>query len=277
MAYRRRTFVQRGHSGVLAVVIVAAVSATTLCFVGSTGPFSGEPHRKSLRTPRHYGSGGNRPSHSDVASKQMPKMPTAPSDPLEWSVDKVKEADFMSSAVYAGSLCRTFEAGGSSDELQSRLAAMLGHSDGARGFFVTYLTDPKLKTVADAPEGIPQIIQTALQNSNADVVSPLAVMNLAMSTATGLSHKAKGDVEKAANSELTARRSAKVLEVLLSSGSDAQMAAATRKKLEAARAAADDESSDKEWTAFYSRWGYNDEQMEAVRSVLDTALASKAA
>mmetsp|Transcript_31481 Transcript_31481/g.90258 ORF Transcript_31481/g.90258 Transcript_31481/m.90258 type:complete len:282 (-) Transcript_31481:152-997(-) len=234
------------------------------------------PHAEPGHTRLRASPGGARRTHGEVARNQMAQMPEAPANPLEWSAQEVKKANFMTSAAYAGSLCRALEAGEADAQYADRIGAMLGHADGARGFFVTYLTDPSLKSIADAPEGPPALISEALQAADADVVAPLAVMNLVMPTATAMAHEAKGDAEAAARSQLTARRASKVMEVLLSGGASGT---AARAKLTAARAAAEEGAAaqEEEWSAFFGRWGYGPEQMVAIRKVLDEALVPKPA
>mmetsp|Transcript_4118 Transcript_4118/g.11957 ORF Transcript_4118/g.11957 Transcript_4118/m.11957 type:complete len:228 (-) Transcript_4118:125-808(-) len=225
-----------------------------------------------------YGPSGEAPrkSHGDVAKAQMPQMPEPPADPLDWSVEKVRESSFMGSAAYASSLCGALEAGSDGEEYSARLSAMLGHADGVRGFFVTYLTDPSLKSIADAPEGLSPLVVSALKVADPAVVAPLAVMNLVMPTATGMAHAAAGNEDRAAMSRLTASRGSRVLQAL---ASDETVGPATRAKMRAARLAADAgaEGAEKEWTSFYARWKYDDPQMEAIREALDGALAAQKA
>lgn len=142
---------------------------------------------------------------------------------------------------------------------------------------MTYLTDPSLEQLASAgnpdADHLPAVIVEALENADAEVVAPLAVMNLVMPTATGAANVAKGDSEAAAASALTAVRAKRVLRALLVSGSCGPAASS---QLRGARVAADCATGldgDEEWTAFYKRWKYNDAQMTAVRGALDDALA----
>lgn len=291
-----RSRASRGGRGLLKLAVPLALVALTIFSPGSTfvpgtktGPLpsvysSGDADRSSpsraqqlARVVRHAEEGAGAPrSHGAVANAAMGamQMPSAPADPLEWSVEQVTKANFMTSAAYAASLCRAIEDGKAGPEHAARLSAMLGHSDGARGFFVTYLTDPALKASADSPSGLAPLVQEALRGADAAVVTPLAVMNLVMPTATAMSHRANGDAQSASNSERTASRGAKVLEVLLSTPST--VGAIARQKLEAAREAATGSSDEihKEWVSFFNRWKYNEEQMGAIRKALDGVLAS---
>jgi hypothetical protein len=55
---------------------------------------------------------------------------------------------------------------------EERLVAQLSHSDGIRGFFVTYLTGEG-ETAADK-DIVPTPLQTALKQANQDELIPLA-------------------------------------------------------------------------------------------------------
>lgn len=219
-------------------------------------------------------------SHASVASRQAPQMPEPPADPLQWSIDEVKAANFLNSAAYASSLCGALEAGQTGDALSDRLHAMLSHADGVRGFFVTYLTDPTLESIADAPNGLSPLVVSELRRSNPAMVAPLAVMNVMMPSATALAHEASGNAAAAAGSLLTQARAARVLEALLS---DPEAGPPTRSKLEAARAGAERFSaaaaidSGDEWDAFFRRWSYDATQMAAVREALDEVLSTSPA
>lgn len=222
------------------------------------------------------GTGKPAPQHAEAAKAQMRQMqmPQAPGDPLEWSLEQVRSAGFMESATYAGSLCRALELGQQGEEISERLRAMLSHSDGARGFFVTYLTDPAFKTIADAPDGLPAVVADALKASDISTVAPLAVMNVAMPTATALSHKAAGDEQSAENSARTAQRGGRVLQLL---AADSVTGPMVKEKLKACLFAAeawpeDGDGVDKEWATFLRRWKYDAAQVAAIREALESAL-----
>lgn len=62
------------------------------------------------------------------------------------------------------------------EELTERLAAQLSHSDGIRGFFVTYLTGEGGDTPADL-DSVPTPLATALKQANPHELIPLACKN----------------------------------------------------------------------------------------------------
>ncbi|NEO01690.1 MAG: hypothetical protein F6K50_41790, partial [Moorea sp. SIO3I7] len=87
-------------------------------------------------------------------------------------------------------------------------ASLVKTKNGARGFFVTYLTSDS--TLADNPS--PEVI-TALESSP-DIVAELLVKNLAMSAAMGLNHRRNGKEDMAQGSDRVRSRSANLIKQL---------------------------------------------------------------
>jgi hypothetical protein len=79
--------------------------------------------------------------------------------------------------------------------VERAIAQLVSSQNGARGFFVAYLTDPG--PLADNPSSA---VLQALRSSPA-VVPPLLVKNLVMSAVMGVAHRPKGDEEQAVGSE----------------------------------------------------------------------------
>jgi hypothetical protein len=127
--------------------------------------------------------------------------------------------------------------------------------NGARGFFVTYLTatDP----ICDDPH--PEII-AALQ-THPEVAAELLVKNLAMSTAQQLYHQRRTDREMAASSAMVATRTTKIIQQL-----DLPQIQSMCREL-----VASDLNGTGVYTEFLTRCGYDEEQKKAIDRVL-TAL-----
>lgn len=180
----------------------------------------------------------------------------------------------MASAAYAGSLCQALQSGKVGQDYRDRLEAMISHSDGARGFFVTFLTDPDLETLANTDSGPAPVVRDALKTAPADVVASLAVMNVIMPTATAIRHQAAGDETQAANSRRTASRGGNVLRVLLEGPSD--LSDAVRVQMTGAQRTAEKEAleGDPEWVSFFGRWKYDKDQLASVNEVLSSLLAT---
>ena len=84
--------------------------------------------------------------------------------------------------------------------IQSAIASLVKSENGARGFFVTYLTDER--PFADHPSAA---VVSALRSSP-DTVSELLVKNLAMSAAMAVTHRRNQNEEMAKSSERVRQR-----------------------------------------------------------------------
>jgi hypothetical protein len=133
-------------------------------------------------------------------------------------------------------------------ELETTLTKLIATMNGARGFFVTYLTADY--PWVDAPS--PAIIK-ALQTSP-ETVAELMVKNLVMSTGMVITHERNGDAEMAANSQKVARRSVNLiskLELDILNLKLKQMGESLSKNLG-------------EYQEFLDKWQYDDEQKQAM-------------
>jgi len=160
------------------------------------------------------------------------------------------------------------------------LKAQLSHSDGIRGFFVTYLTamggssdETNNNTPADETTVPEPLIQAMKDVADPDDLVPLACMNVVMPTGMITMHT---DEELSLQSQITAERGVKVLSTLLQIHNDL-----TESNCRAIAAVASDDESLMEaadaklveyWTDFFGKWGYKDLQKrdiaQAMRSVL---------
>lgn len=137
--------------------------------------------------------------------------------------------------------------------VEKAIAQLVSTQNGARGFFVAYLTDPG--PLADNPSNA---VLQALRSSPA-VVSPLLVKNLVMSAARGMEHRQKGDEESAAGSERVRSRSARLIK-LLQLPEVEQEAEKLMESLITGRG---------DYQAFLERWGYTQGQREVMRQALN--------
>lgn len=154
--------------------------------------------------------------------------------------------------------------------LQDRLTAILSHSDGIRGFMVTYLTT--VNSPADCEE-VPSCLAQALKQSDPDDLIPLACMNVVMPTAMITMHK---DRELSQQSRITAERGLRVLSFLRNEESTAER---TKDNCQAILSAANEErisepgERHKFWVDFIQKWGYEGLQkrdiVQAMRSALE--------
>lgn len=153
------------------------------------------------------------------------------------------------------------------DEVVARLKAQLSHSDGIRGFFVTYLTGVGDNTPADE-SSIPQALVAAMEAADPSDLIPLACMNVVMPTGMITMHQ---DPELSAQSKKTADRASRLLASMKTNAEvqktcDAILAVATDSQGQVSN------ESFEYWTKFFKNWGYKDAQKidiaTAIRSVL---------
>jgi hypothetical protein len=137
-------------------------------------------------------------------------------------------------------------------EVENAVAALVQTENGARGFFVTYLGDDR--PIADAP---PTAVLRALQTAP-EIVAPLMVKNLVMSTAMAIHHRRNQDEDMVKGSELVRQRSLYLIQQLRTPQLQDQ----------ARKLAASLDTDSGEYVAFLQRWGYDSEQRAMMRQAL---------
>ena len=125
--------------------------------------------------------------------------------------------------------------------------------NGARGFFVTYLSDPR--PLADQPG---QVVIDALQTAP-EVVSPLLVKNLVMSTAMAMTHRRNQDEAMAQGSAQVRSRTLRLIQSLPL----LQLREQAHQLAESIRTGTGD------YQPFLERWSYDLEQKQAMKAALE--------
>jgi hypothetical protein len=167
------------------------------------------------------------------------------------------------------------------DEARELLQDLVSTTSGARGWFVSLLTDDDLAQLFEPP------IDDALLEPIAARPEPnlrLCVMNVAMSAATAVAHERDGHRDLAAASRATSSRSAALCTALLERDMMAGLAEALRALYEAAAPRDDDLGElgeilglssdaapshvDEDWAAFLDKWRYGPDQRAAIRQTL---------
>ncbi len=156
---------------------------------------------------------------------------------------------FEQAIALAQSLLEHMEQGTLSEEqVESVISALVATENGARGFFVTYLsTDSSLP---DQP--IPAVIQ-ALQSSPT-VVAPLLVKNLSMSTAMAIVHRRSQREDMAQGSDRVHRRSLQLIQALQTP----ELASEAQSLVESIQ------THTGTYQAFLERWSYDETQQTAI-------------
>ena len=171
-------------------------------------------------------------------------------------------------------------------EATELLRALVSSTSGARGWFVTLLTNPDYDAVFEPPLDA-SFLDALCASPDPNV--RLMTMNVAMSTATELAHAANGNADLAAGSALTKRRATVLVsELLKEKGSDRlpglreavaallQAVSMDEAAFEADRGRAGKkggaETAVDEWVTFCKKWGYGAAQRDAIRKQLEGLL-----
>jgi len=144
----------------------------------------------------------------------------------------------------------------SAPERSEAIAQLVKSENGARGFFVTYLTSEG--TLADNPS--PEVIQ-ALQASP-DIVAELLVKNLAMSAAQAITHRRKGNEEMAQGSDRVRSRTTRLIEQL-------KLPQVRDRAVALHESAATGEGT---YKTFLQRWGYDAQQRQVICKALEQVI-----
>lgn len=133
----------------------------------------------------------------------------------------------------------------------SQIAQLVQTQEGARGFFVTYLTSDL---------AVSEEIITGLR-SHPEVVSELLVKNLAMSTAQELFHRRRQDEEMASSSHKVQERTAQLIRLV-----DLDFVSEKLQQLIATI------ETGGNYQAFLERWNYDDEQKQLIKAAANKLL-----
>lgn len=141
-------------------------------------------------------------------------------------------------------------------DLAQTLMALLSSENGARGFFVTYLTDDR--PLADHPS---TAVVQALQSSP-NIVAELLVKNLAMSSAMAIAHRRNQNQAMAAGSDRVQTRTIQLIQKV-------QLPEVTAKATQLRDSSA---TGSGDYQAFLERWGYDAEQRQTIQQQMDQIL-----
>ena len=139
-------------------------------------------------------------------------------------------------------------------EIESGVAFFVKTIEGARGFFVAYLTS-ELEVSDNPSSGVIKGLQ-----SSPEIVSNLLVKNLAMCTAIGLLHRRNGDLAAASGSDRVQRRTIDLIQQLNSD--------AVTQKLQQLKATIDNQSDI--YQRFLDSQNYDNEQKEQIKNIIST-------
>ncbi len=169
------------------------------------------------------------------------------------------DISFEQAIALTQTLLNRMELGDIADpELESVLTTLVNSQNGARGFFVTYLTDER--SLVDQPTNA---VLLALKQSP-NHVSELLVKNLAMSSAMAITHRRNQNEPQAQGSDRVRSRTMNLIKQL--ELPDIQT------KAQQLKTSAETGTGD--YATFLDRWGYDDEQRQVIQQSMTQAIAT---
>ena len=160
---------------------------------------------------------------------------------------------FEEAIALTQSFLAEMEQGSLSDsKIEGTIAALAASENGARGFFVTYLTDAR--SFVDQPSN--SVVEGL--RSSPEIVSELLVKNLAMSTAMILAHTRNQNLDMAKGSERVQQRTVQLIQLV-------KLAIGQTKLHRLSETIA---TGSGHYQSFLDRWGYDVEQREAIQQIL---------
>jgi hypothetical protein len=164
-----------------------------------------------------------------------------------------EKASFEEAIAFTQDLMQLMGEGDITDiEVERAIAQLVQSMNGARGFFVTYLSSEF--SLANQPvEAVLKALQTA-----PETVASLLVKNVAMSTAMSITHRQQNHPELADGSLKVQRRSVLLIEKLRSP----ELKAELQQLLESLS------TGSGEYQVFLERWGYDAEQKQEMQRII---------
>jgi hypothetical protein len=144
----------------------------------------------------------------------------------------------------------------SQSDVYDAIAQLVSSENGARGFFVAYLTSPG--TIVDNPSA--EVIQ-ALQSAP-DIVAELLVKNLAMSTAQSITHRRQSNEQMARGSDQVRSRTTQLIQRI-------QLPQVWENALALRESALTGAGN---YQTFLQTWGYDAQQRQSICQSVDRVL-----
>ena len=139
------------------------------------------------------------------------------------------------------------------DEIEEIVTTLVNSENGARGFFVIYLTSDL--PLADNPsEGVINALKTS-----PEIVSELLVKNLAMSSAMAVTHRRNNDEKQAQSSEKVAQRNGNLIKLT-------NLDLSSQKLEELKQTIINSNGS---YQTFLEKWEYDEEQKQIIKKNIE--------
>lgn len=167
------------------------------------------------------------------------------------------DISFEQAIAFSQSLLEKMEAQQvSPSEIETTLSELVKTENGARGFFVNYLTSDM--NLADNPSQ--EVVQALRQHP--ETVAELLAKNLAMSAAMALTHRRNGNEEMAKSSERVRDRTSHLIKLV-------DLPTVYSRCQEILQSASTGEGS---YKAFLERWRYDAEQKQLMCQALQKVI-----
>jgi hypothetical protein len=138
-------------------------------------------------------------------------------------------------------------------EIKQAIATLVASQNGARGFFVAYLTSDS--AIGDrSPQSVIEALATA-----PETVAELLAKNVAMSAAMSIAHERNDDEQMQKSSQRVCKRSIKLIQKLRLKAIATEIEALLHSL----------KTDEGEYVQFLKRWGYDAEQRQAIKTVLE--------
>jgi hypothetical protein len=175
----------------------------------------------------------------------------------KFNLQVTESITFPEAITFTQSLLEQIQLGTiSPDDLEKAIISLVNSENGARGFFVTYLT-----TDGSEPDFPTNEVIQALKSAP-EIVSELLVKNLAMSTAMAITHRRQNNEEMAQSSEQVRQRTANLINQI-------KLPIIWEKLTQLSESIT---TSQGKYGEFLQRWGYDLEQKQMMQQVLSEVI-----
>ncbi|MDX2211809.1 MAG: hypothetical protein SFY66_00845 [Oculatellaceae cyanobacterium bins.114] len=171
---------------------------------------------------------------------------------------KISEITFEEAIALTQTILNRLEQGLMSDsELEEAIASLVETENGARGFFVTYLSDPR-PIAGQSTSPVLQGLQAA-----PEIAAELLVKNLAMSSAMAVTHRRNNDEKLAQGSDRVRSRTLGLIQNL-------HLSEITKQAQQLHESTLTGEGN---YQGFLKRWGYDAEQRQVIQRAMEEIMA----
>lgn len=172
----------------------------------------------------------------------------------ELDLNVSEQITFPEAISFTQSLLKKISSGEVNEaQIEEAISTLVQTKEGARGFFVSYLTDE-----SNLPDNPTVAVVNALKSSPI-IVTELLVKNLAMSTAMAITHRRNQDEENALGSERVSKRTINLIRGLNMPMIKEELASLKQSII----------AQSGKYQDFLERWGYDEVQRTQIKQVIE--------